>query len=106
MRRPCPGSADGHPCPKRRHLTASSRDGRCSTCRSVDAEGQRPQDGDELLSVDLPRDVADAALDRIRPLIRRELRLVLAPSILEEFAIGCYRQGLVDGDLLARRGDA
>lgn len=100
-RRPCPGSADGHPCPKRRHLTVRSQDGRCSDCRTPGPSPARP---DEVLVVDLDREVADAALERIRPLCRKELRTAIAPEMLEQLMLSCYQQGLVDGDQLAKRG--
>lgn len=102
-RRPCPGSEDGHPCAKRRHLTVRSQEGRCSNCRAPAPASPR---SDEVLVVEVPREIADVALERIRPLCRKDLRAAIAPELLEQLMLSCYQQGLVDGDQTAKRGTA
>lgn len=105
----CPGTL-GKPCPARKHLRSDSKGGLCSLCRSLAVAGgqvlgvpvtpRKP----EVLVLDMERDVADAALSRIRALIRDDVREVVAWPVLEQLVLSVYQQGLADGDQLARMG--
>lgn len=96
----CPGR-NGVGCKHGRLLTRASIGGLCSDCR-VNAGDPAPPAA-EVLSTTIEREVADAAITRIRGLCRAELWAVIAPAVLEQLLLSVYQQGLLDGQALARR---
>lgn len=60
--------------------------------------------GKDLIRIDVPAELAEVALRRVRPLCRESLRLVVSPWLLEQLMLSCYQQGLIDADELARLG--
>lgn len=101
---PCPG-AGGHGCPHGHHLRRDSVGGLCFHCRlGKAAAGESP--APEVVVAEVPAELASHALQLIRPLCPEALRRVVAPELLDQLMLGCYMQGLVHSDVLAKRSPA
>ncbi len=72
----------------------------CSLCHQPGHNaGTCPTRPDRVESFDVPEDLAEPILDRIRPVIRSVLHSAAwrPQNFIETLALSCYTQGLLDG---------